>query len=457
MFWPRLTAFLCAAIAEATLAAVVLLVMGGNAWGLLVLLALAGALADRLVQRVLPAERQQITLLALGLLASGWVAKGAALGDYGLLSGWGTLAENLLSLGRQLSAQLYATLLVACYTFWRGTRLSIDDNQSLRIWFGRALIALLLLIGLGTIGYSDQGFIAQITAEMLVFFVAGLLMLALTSALEGSRQGRLDRRGLSSVVATIGMLVGLALLIGMLLGEQAAVAVRTLGTAIAVLFATLVAPIVFLGFALAHWLLSIGGENDLSLRVSQMAEMLNQLNSEAASSSSQSATSWLGLIVNVLACLVPLVVIVALFLLSRRRIGREAARDEERESVWSWSGLSDDLRGLLAGLRRPPAPGGLRAALAGMRGGDPVSRVRRSYIQLLLRGESRQQPRRPASTPREYQEVAGEQPLARPAVERLTRAYERARYHPEATTPTDADNAERAWGEIDRADRGAGG
>lgn len=454
MFWPRLSAFLCAAIAEATLAAVALLVMGGDAWGLLVLLALAGTLADRLVQRALPSERQQIALLAAGLLSSAWVAKGVALGDYGLLSGWGTLAENLLSLGRERSAQLYATLLVACYTFWRGTCLSVDDNQRLRIWFGRALIALLLLIGLGTIGFSDPDFSARITAEMLVFFVAGLLMLALTSAMEGSRQGRLDRRGLSSVVATIGILVGLGLLIGLLLGEQAGVAVRTLGAVVAVLIGTLVAPIVFLGFALAQWLLSMGGQSDLAVRVSEMAEMLSQINNQG-NQAGQSTSMWLGIVINLLACLIPLLVVVALFLLSRRRTAHETGRDEVRESVWSWSGLSDDLRALLAGLRRPPTSAGLRAALAGLRGGDPVSRVRRSYILLLLRGEQRQQPRLPASTPREYEQVASDRPTTRPAIERLTRAYERARYHPHATTPTDADSAEQAWGEIERGDREA--
>ncbi len=452
MFWPKLTAFLCAAVAEATLAAIVLLVMGGDAWGALVLLALAGALADRLAQRALPAERQQIALLAAGLLASAWAAKGAALGDYGLLSGWGLLAENVLSLGRERSALVYATLLVACYTFWRGTQLAVDDNQRLRAWFGRALIGLLLLVGLGTIGYSDPRFLTLITAQMLVFFVAGLLMLALTSALEGSRHGRLDRRGLGSVLVTIAMLVGLGLLIGVLLGEEAGQAVRALGVAIGLLIGALVSPIIFLGFALAHWLLSLGGQTEMAARISGLAEMLNQLYRQG-STSDRSTAIWLGVVINVLACLIPLLAIVALYLLSRRRPARASSRDEERESVWSWDGLSDELRGLLAGLRRPPAPGGLRAALAGMRGADPVSRVRRSYIQLLLRGESRQQPRRPASTPREYQEFAGDRPAARPAVDRLTRAYERARYHPDTTTPADADSAERAWGEIDRADR----
>ncbi|HEU4321646.1 MAG TPA: DUF4129 domain-containing protein [Roseiflexaceae bacterium] len=454
MFWPKLTAFLCAAVAEATLAAMVLLVMGGDAWGTLALLALAGALADRLVQRALPAERQQIALLAAGLLASAWAAKGAALGDYSLLSGWGTLAENVLSLGRERSALAYGTLLVACYIFWRGTQLAVDDNQRLRIWFGRALIALLLLVGLGTIGYSDPRFFSLITAQMLVFFVAGMLMLALTSALEGSRQGRLDRRALSSVVVTIAMLVGLGLLIGVLLGEEAGLAVRTLGVGVGLLIGALVSPIIFLGFALAQWMLSLGGQTEMAARISSMAEILNELYRQG-STSNQNASIWLGVVINVLACLIPLLVIVGLYLLTRRRPARDSSRDEERESVWSWNSLSDELRGLLASLRRPPAPHGLRTALAGMRGADPVSRVRRSYIQLLLRGEGRQQPRRPASTPREYQDVAGDQPAARPAVDRLTRAYERARYHPDATTPADADSAEHAWDEIDRADREA--
>jgi hypothetical protein len=142
-----------------------------------------------------------------------------------------------------------------------------------------------------------------------------------------------------------------------------------------------------------------------------------------------------------------------LYLLLRRRGARRQTADEERESVWSWSGARGDLRGLL-GRRRPSADRGLRAALARLRGPDPVSRIRRSYIRLLLLGEARERPRPPASTPREYAARSADALSGdADALSALTHTYELARYHPEAATPDDAARAEQAWGAIDRDSR----
>ena len=159
---------------------------------------------------------------------------------------------------------------------------------------------------------------------------------------------------------------------------------------------------------------------------------------------------WLVLLVQVLCGLVPVLLLLTLMLLARRRRLRRSNSDEERESLWSWGNLADDLRRLFE--RRPAAHiPGLRELLAGLRGDDPASRIRRSYIRLLLLGEERQRPRAPQQTPREYAPVAGElrAGASGPALA-LTEAYERARYRPAGASPTDADAAERAWGEIER-------
>jgi hypothetical protein len=151
--------------------------------------------------------------------------------------------------------------------------------------------------------------------------------------------------------------------------------------------------------------------------------------------------------------LLPVFIILALILLSRRRRRRVTDRDEERESLWSWRSAADDLRNLFA-RRKTEIDQGLRGALATLRGNDPISRVRRSYVRLLLIGERRDQPRTLAQTPHEYEPSAAALiPRAQHAIAALTRIYERARYHPNATTTADAARAEQALQTIQDDDK----
>ncbi|MEP7190317.1 MAG: DUF4129 domain-containing protein, partial [Roseiflexaceae bacterium] len=114
----------------------------------------------------------------------------------------------------------------------------------------------------------------------------------------------------------------------------------------------------------------------------------------------------------------------------------------------------DDLRELLAGRRGAARAGARRAALAALRGGDPASRVRRSYIRLLLLGEAHEKPRPAPHTPHEYAPAAATMlPAAAQPVDTLTDAYERARYNPNGVTAADADAAEHAWAAIEQADK----
>ena len=147
-------------------------------------------------------------------------------------------------------------------------------------------------------------------------------------------------------------------------------------------------------------------------------------------------------------------IIVGLFLLARRRSRRTGGADEERESLWEWGNLASDLRGLLAQLNPARRAEGLRDALARLRGSDPASRIRRSYIRLLLLGQERGQSRAAPETPREYASAAGALlPGANQPIDTLTESYERARYHPASATAADAATAERAWTAIEQADK----
>jgi hypothetical protein len=454
MFTLRLLTVSCVALVEATLAALVVQVLGADAWGLLLLAVLAGAAADWLVQRWLPAERQGPALLALGALLALWCAKAGGLGDWRLLAGWGALLEQIVSFGRTRDSSAYVVLLGALYAFWRGTRLETAESQRLRLWFGRALLALLLVLGLGTLGITSPETVTSVTGELLVFFASGLVALSLVHALEqASRKGgRPDWRGFGVVITTVGVLLALALLIGLLLGREAGQAAVAIGQTLIVVLVALTAPLALLVLLPLHWLLNLAGLSDAMALLSERIERLQAVQRPFGDQPG-GLMVWIGVLISIVAWLLPLALLLGLYLLLRRRGARRQTADEERESVWSWSGARGDLRGLL-GRRRPPADGGLRAALARLRGPDPVSRIRRSYIRLLLLGEARERPRPPASTPREYAARSADALSDdADALSALTHTYELARYHPEAATPDDAARAEQAWGAIDRDSR----
>src|SRR5690242_9676193 len=95
--WQRLIYSLCLAIVEATPAALPLVLVGvPGAWGLVILVVLAGVLADELAANWLAVERQQPVLLGAAFVVAAWAIKIAVGG--GLLSGWGAAFSALFSL-----------------------------------------------------------------------------------------------------------------------------------------------------------------------------------------------------------------------------------------------------------------------------------------------------------------------------------------------------------------------
>lgn len=119
--------------------------------------------------------------------------------------------------------------------------------------------------------------------------------------------------------------------------------------------------------------------------------------------------------------------------LSRRRPPADTAVNEERDSVFSWRHLFDQLRGLLAGLlrrlRRSPAAGQPVTEAVVERELDEAT-VRRAYRSMLLAARASGQPRKPPETSGEFQRRLANGPGAAAAGEltRLTSLYEAARY-----------------------------
>jgi hypothetical protein len=245
----------------------------------------------------------------------------------------------------------------------------------------------------------------------------------------------------------------LGLLFAAVFGQDAAQAVRAIIQVMAFIAALIILPFLLILEGVLRGLSSLFNMGSLTQMLARLQQQQRQQQTLAAEPLNI-FPPWVATALQIFFALVPVLIIVALYLLIRRRSRREPNRDEERESLWSWSDLRSDLRDLLAGLRRTRTEEGLRAALARLRGDDSASRVRRSYIRLLLAGEARDRPRAAPQTPHEYAPDASEMlPSATHPIAELTKAYERARYYPASATPADADAAERAWGAIDEAQR----
>jgi hypothetical protein len=456
--WQRIVYYLGLALVEATPTVLLLTIAGGDAWGLLIGVVLLGALADWIVLRRLPAERQQFALAAIGLLCALWAVKVQIAGGYGLLGDWGQALGAIFSISHPRAGIAYVSLLAALYCFWRGTRLTMHDRVSVHRVFRAIAISLLAIVGIGLLGARLTGARAvAASTEVLVFFAIGLVTIALANGIDEQDVGlqRLGWRGVMIVCGTIGVMLGLGVLLGALFGRDIAQIVGTLLQALVLLLALIFSPLVWLMVLMLEGLLRI---THLDRWLQELTDQPLNLGVAPPPASGVLAVfpPWLQTALRIFFALLPIVLLLGLLLFARSRARRLAAADEERESLWSWSNLAEDLRGLLGSLRVPVPAGGLRAALASLRGGDPASRVRRSYIRLLLLGEAHQQPRPVSHTPREYVPTAGALvPLAAQPVDTLTGAYERARYNPDAVSAADAEAAEQAWAAIEQAERHA--
>jgi hypothetical protein len=453
--WDRLLFYLGLAIVEATPAALFLTIAGTDAWGALILVVLGGALADWIVLRRLRPAYQRPALALIAFVAALWVVKGLIPGS-GLFTGWGRAVAALLDLDSTQSIPVYLSMLLGLYCFWRGTRLTLHDGVTLHRLFRISTALLMLVVFLRFFSGAAASRLANLaTVEVIGYFAIGLLTIALASASE-ERESELRRmgwRGVASLAGAVVLVIFLGVLVGALFGREAAAMIRLMWQGVILIIALMTAPFIYL----------FAGIIEAFVRLLNLEQILGHsvLQFNLPDNSQQAAPEMLGIfppwvqaLIRALCAIVPILVLLSLFLLARRRNRREPGADEERESLLTFGGMAEDLLGLLGKLRANRRPEGLRDALARLRGNDPISRIRRSYIRLLLVGEARSLPRLAPQTPREYVRAAGSMlPNAGQPIEALTDAYERARYDPAGPTPADADAAERAWGAIEQADK----
>lgn len=444
----RLLFFLIVASLETTVVSLPLtaLTTANLPWPLLFAAVACGWLADQITLR-LP-ERFDRPGLLVGALIAAAVFVGGALQTsplaalLSLLPGFASGVDSF---------RAYFYLLLALYLYWRGTRLDTRDSSAIGALFGRGAavgVACLLLGALFGTG-APLGSL-PILAHVIGLISLGLMAMALSHAQEvaGGRLQGLSWRWLLTLGGAVALVIAIAMLAtGVLGGPEAIAAARGL-LQLALL------PFALVGAALAWVVVVLIGEPLMRLIEAILArfEGLEPPPVDPVFEAEQSAPEALATIESLasgatfLLALIPIAILILAILLMRQRTRPRPGADEERETLGLLSNLGDDLRDLLRQLRNPFARPlvGLRAALARLVGDDPTTRARRAYVRLLLLLEARAQPRPLPQTPAEFAPTAAAAAQAPEAVERLTAAYERARYNPVGVEPADAEAAEAA-------------
>ncbi|WP_245668960.1 DUF4129 domain-containing protein [Chloroflexus islandicus] len=430
---------------ETTLVALSLLVLAALTlpWPGLFSAVLLGWLADGAARRLRRPFHYLPLALAPLLAATGllWLVIG---GDP--LALWPALLP-----GQPQSGLAYIATLVAFFLTWRGAGLESHDSATILTLAGRGMAAVIASLLVGPLLRAG----AALPDDLLFSYVAvaigsGLGSLALAHLVEtaADRARVFDLRWTLLLLGVIGGVLAIGAALTALLSGEAAL------DGVVNLLRFLLLPLALIGAALVYLFTVIFGDLIRAL-LALLGQALAQMNLrpepppvtdtapiddaavETVIALAQQATFWLALI--------PLAVLLVLLVWWRRR-ARRVATDEERESLDVGQSLLADVRDLLGALRNPfqRRLSGLQAALAALRGADPVTRVRRAYIQALLALEERGLRRPPAQTPAEwYATVAPTLPDPAPFAE-LTAIYERARYQPAGVEPAEAAIAEQA-------------
>jgi len=394
-----------------------------------------------------------LVLMGVDLL----LVKGGLGGGYSLAGGWDVLIGALQGHSSAGFGATYLALLLALGTSWRGTRLLVPTVPAeVQQRFKRGLLVLVaLLAGAALVPVADPGRARQAGILATIVYVAsGLLAQALFREMSAERgDTRLAPRKLLLLFAAIGVPLALALLLASAFSADTAALIARAYTTLVQAIVFVITPILVVLFSILEGLVRL-------LRGAVGRTPLSPLPTPvpppalppSAPGTPVGVPAWLGALVRLLAYLIPVLLIALLVLRRSRRSRIEDVSAEERESVWSWDGAGRDLQSwwqqVRSRLARPEGDA-LAAALARLRGDDPVTLIRRTYVRLLIRSAQADRGRAPDQTPAEYARMLAPTFAGKPdALQVLTRSYEQARYHPTATTAADAAAAVRAWEQL---------
>lgn len=387
---------------------------------------------------------------AIAVLTIGWAVTWHIRADGGGFAAWRTFLDP----DSPQFITAYTALIAATVGWWRGAQLLDIGHSDMVQRFRRAIIAVLLALVVVTVAGFGQGLTPSIStsspnipAWIIVLLMFGLLGLSITRITtvkgDGGRAAQwmwLRSSALSSALILVVGVVALSLVAspaGTLLRQVAAVVIYTA--------ALLFSPVIWLAVRLLEylrgWLLPQALEPVMPLATA--TALPDQPTPQAALSTPFDLLAFTTLLLLVIPVVVLLVLI---YFANRRRSAPIDGQNEERESIFSWRGFGNDISNVLASLRRRRVgEGGLGDVLRSMVGQDPATRIRRRYVQMLLRGEAAEKRRRSDETPREFAPALNSIARDHTSLRTLTEAYERARYAPDSVDQAVAERADRAW------------
>jgi hypothetical protein len=344
-----------------------------------------------------------------------------------------------------------AASLLAALVWWRGLVIGLREVGAIEIETAyKTGVAMVILYLIAAAVYADtQGFAAagpDLPGSMLAFFFLGLSALALARLSTIWEAGRPDERaqvpGRVWLLLVVGTAGAILLVASTMAGVAAADVSKYLLLALRPLMPVVEALFIVLFFAagvIVRVLVAVLARlprrqpQDVAQPATAIDDLLKRLRDFEVSHQVVEGARW-GMAVLLLALLVAGMAITIVVI--RRRDRRHD--DDERESVWSARDAVAGLAGLLRRLRiRRPAREEAPPA--------EVHAIRLIYRSLLDVGAALGAPRRIWATPREHLfPLRRVFPDARPEVEWLTWAYERARYGRWRPAPDDVRAAEAA-------------
>lgn len=407
-------------------------------------LVLLGALTPRLALWVTASETTARWLvLGLGLaemaaVTAGWYGAHFPAGFW----------QGVLAWGMGLSRE-FVWLFAAPFLWWQGLTISGRDVSPERLeglfWWGALAVALALA--------ANAGFPVLPAAELfgatLLFFITGLLALALAGAEYSRRIGAAHRRGLALNRQWLGAVAGAIaamVLLGLGAAELAAPGFGPLAALLAVVADPLVRLLALLIAALAGPVfdfLSLVQRRGPALPFTPTPSAGTPLPGAGLGDETLSPAVLNTVTVADLLILVCGLALAVWWVVRRWRVPAPMDETEVRENIFSTHLLLDQLRAWAARFRPPPAPAAPFLALDAEAGAR--LRVRRAYQTVLAALQAAGRPRAPAQTPAAYAgQLADQEPEQRLNWLTLAGAYEAARYAAEAPSEPQARQAEQA-------------
>lgn len=424
-------------------------------WVLAVILSIAAIATSRLEPINADPSHIRFGTAALALVVITW-ATAAHQGGYSPLGVVRTL-PRLFALDNERFLAVYLGLIASLWAWWRGTSVLEQGHSEVMRIVRRGVVSLgVVLIAVGIAGYDpifgsaagtpQIGLVVEVCGFLLLCFVA-LSLTRIVEAATHSTHGA-EWRWLRSSLASTSVVVLLGLLLFAFLADPAGSVLREIFQWVVYGMVILMSPLIAVMLLLVQFIRQLIPQRQGIPPIEALATATPDTTTVPTTITGLSST--LLAIPTIILLLLPIVALLLVILFARRRRGRvDLETGEERESIFSWGALRTDLADLLRGLRRPATEDGLRGVLRRMLAEDPVTRIRRRYVQLLLRGEAAGRQRPPHQTPHEFAPSLTQEPDDEQAINTLTDIYQQARYAPATVDATAAAEADRIWKTLD--------